>query len=96
MLHIIGCVWATLASLNEDKNWYTIAEVEDKGLLDKYVAAIYWAGVTIATVGYGDIAPTTFEELVGAIILIFVGVSLYSYIVSNLSNLFSQVDARSL
>lgn len=57
------------------------------------MACIYWAAVTISTVGYGDIVPNNVIEILLGIFLIFSGVAMYSYIVSKLSNLFSTVKA---
>jgi hypothetical protein len=52
---------------------------------------LYWAAVSISTVGYGDILPTNTIEISVEIILVITGVALYSYIISKLSNLFSSV-----
>lgn len=40
---------------------------------DQFVAAIYWATTTIATVGYGDISPTTTAERIVAMIIMLLG-----------------------
>ena len=57
-----------------------------------YITSAYWAVVTISTVGYGDITPTNFYEVVVNIFLMFIGVSMYSYIISRLTNIFSQAN----
>lgn len=62
---------------------------------DKYLASFYWAAVSFSTVGYGDIGPTNIIEICVCIILLLVGVTTYSYIVSNLSRLVSNVGANS-
>lgn len=61
----------------------------DEAILSKYLACLYWAAVSISTVGYGDILPTNPIEITVEIFLVFTGVAMYSYIVSKLSNLFS-------
>jgi voltage-gated potassium channel len=38
--------------------------------------AVWWAAATVATVGYGDFTPVTFEGRVIAVILMFVGIGL--------------------
>ncbi len=37
--------------------WMDFIEVTDKENIDQYIASVYWAAVTIYTVGYGDILP---------------------------------------
>lgn len=39
--------------------------------------AIYWAIITIATVGYGDLYPVTTGGRIVAIVLLFAGVSIF-------------------
>lgn len=68
--------------------------MEDKTANQKYLASIYWAVVTISTVGYGEIVPINVIEMAITLVLIFVGVSFYSYIISKLSNLFSSVKQK--
>lgn len=48
--------------------------------------------VTCATVGYGDITPTNVIEVVVCILLLLFGVTAYSYIVSNLIRVISNVQ----
>jgi hypothetical protein len=55
----------------------------------QYVTSCYWAVVTIATVGYGDITPTNTEEVEANILIILIGVTFYSYIVSRVTTIFN-------
>ena len=60
MLHLIGCIWSTVASLTEGDfpmTWFDKLNLADSDNIDQYVASVYWAAVTIYTVGYGDITP---------------------------------------
>jgi potassium voltage-gated channel Eag-related subfamily H protein 5 len=93
---MIGCIWAMVATLtygDYETNWMIEANLIDATNIDKYLASVYWAAVTIYTVGYGDITPQNTVEFVTCIIILFVGVSLYTYIFSKLSTLFSSVNA---
>ena len=49
-----------------------------------FLDAAYYTTVTIATVGYGDFTPKTSLGKVGAIILIFSGISVAFYVITNL------------
>jgi len=95
ILHLIGCLWATVASLTDNElNWYNVAHVRDEGSVAKYIASVYWATVTINTIGYGDIVPLNETERLASVLLLPVGVFLYTFTVSELSNLFSSVNAQ--
>ncbi|MBD3210635.1 hypothetical protein GF318_04615 [Candidatus Micrarchaeota archaeon] len=49
-----------------------------------FLDAAYFTTMTISTVGYGDIIPVTHLGKVGAIVLVFAGVSLAFYVISHL------------
>ena len=92
LLHMVGCVFAVAANISSDLglvNWVDEQGLSDQLILSKYLACLYWAAVSIATVGYGDILPVNPIEITVEIFLVFSGVAMYSYIVSKLSNLFS-------
>ena len=52
------------------------------GLFDDF----YFVVVTLSTVGYGDVTPVTFNEKVIALVLIFVGVFVFSTITAAISS----------
>ncbi|NPA97562.1 MAG: hypothetical protein GXO32_08185 [Crenarchaeota archaeon] len=52
--------------------------------------SIYWAIVTMATVGYGDIVPKTFWGRVVACVTIVVGIAMFSLFISTLADVFMQ------
>lgn len=63
--------------------------VIDAEKLMQYVTSCYWAVTTIATVGYGDITPSNESELIVNILIILIGVTFYSYIVSRVTATFT-------
>ncbi len=56
--------------------------LEEKSFID----SIYWAVVTIATVGYGDITPRTEGGKLFTMILIVLGITMYGFIIQSISS----------
>lgn len=73
-------------------SWVNALGIDDESAATRYIAACYWAVVTISTVGYGDITPTNVTEVLVTIFLVFIGVSSYSYIISRLTSIFAIVN----
>ena len=93
LLHCTGCFWyaASIADIKSNKNWVTENKIENEGLFFKYVCCLYWATVTISTVGYGDITPTNGYEVIWALFIIAFGVAVFAFILSELSSNFLEI-----
>jgi len=53
---------------------------------------IWWAFVTVAAVGYGDHVPVTLLGRTFAVLLMFVGIALFSIITANVASFFVEED----
>ena len=67
-------------------NWITSSNLQDHSILLIYLNSFYFIITTITTVGYGDLLGSSLSETIFRIILLTIGISLYSWIVSNIGN----------
>lgn len=83
ILHIIGCLWLQIYEFPPEDSETT-----------RYIKSIYWAVTTLASVGYGDITPTTNEGRLFAMLVMLTGVGFYSVVIGNVSMLLVNANAH--
>lgn len=59
MINLFGCFFVASSSFdsNQGKGWIKEQKIENESDLMIYITAVYWATLTCATDGYGDILP---------------------------------------
>ncbi|KAK3269302.1 hypothetical protein CYMTET_22253 [Cymbomonas tetramitiformis] len=75
-----------LSTWFDDHSWDDDGEAD---LLERYIAALYWAFQTVTTVGYGDLSATTKAERLTAIFGMLIGGFMFSYVISNMFTVFN-------
>ena len=60
-----------------------------------YIAALYWALVTMSTIGYGDVTPTRTEERFFVILAMLIGTSVFAYVVGSVCGIVASMDKKS-
>jgi voltage-gated potassium channel len=69
-----------------------LVTIVDEKDFPNYGIAVWWAIVTLATVGYGDVVPTTVPgRIVGSVVIIF-GVTFLAYPTATVTSLFVSSD----
>ena len=63
---------------------------------DVYSASLYWAIVTITSVGYGDICPTNVGEMRLGVLALLAGGIFWAYIIGNVCGIVSTLDVDSI
>lgn len=91
--HIFACLWY-FTTLYEDSSssWLAKAGIVSASWKTKYIYSIYWALVTIMTVGYGDITPTNEIEIVVCLITIIFGCVLYAFNINNVGVILKEIN----
>jgi Ion transport protein len=95
-VHLSGCLWIIMASLNDfsPDTWVARLHLTDSEDYEIYMAAIYWSIQTLLTVGYGDISAKTTEEMVMAVCWMIVGGFFYTFTIGNLTSVLSNQNSR--
>lgn len=94
-VHICACFWFFTWKLEDSQDsWVVRYGYADSGRDEQYLAAVYWAVVTIVTVGYGDITAKTELEMTLAILWMIIGVGFYSFTIGSLSSFLTSIDTR--
>jgi hypothetical protein len=91
--HFLACFFYMMVNA-DSVNWMSSYDEE---LLDmqrtrpstRYVVSLYWAVVTISTLGYGDVLPSTETERIFCIFSAISGGIVFSYTLGNISSLIS-------
>jgi len=67
-----------------------VFEERANGDINSLFDALYWALITISTVGYGDISPVTTEGRVVSMLVIIAGIAMISFVTSVIVSSFSE------
>jgi len=80
--HVIACGWLVLQP----------SPMTDP--IDRYIWGVYWTVTTLATVGYGDITPSSSEARLYAMAIMMLGVSSFAIFISHFSRLLITRDSK--
>jgi len=100
LAHWFGCILYSITKIEQNTlNWLnTVQGVDDGDVVGYYVASLYWAIMTMSTVGYGDIAPVTTNERVLTIGIMIISSIVFGFLLSAIGGLlleFSRFSSES-
>lgn len=73
-----------------------VNDFEHKSIWLCYTYSIYWATVTLTTVGYGDLHAVNLGEKIFSIFYMLFNIGLFAYLVGNMTNLIVHSAVRTL
>ena len=95
ILHILSCVWIYIEIINLER-FIKINDIPKFQYFNLYLSSLYFNFVSIFTVGYGDILPSTPIERQYSILLLLFSLIINTYAVSFLENLVDLENSKSL
>lgn len=95
--HLMACFWFFSTTFEDDVwvTWLGNKDLVDSSPPYQYLNAFYWAFQTTTTVGYGDFSISTYNEYVIAIIWMLFGTNAFTFVVSTVSSIISDLERES-
>jgi hypothetical protein len=92
--HITSCVWIFIGRFDEQSkaNWIYRGRFLEDDPFNLYMTAMYFSVTTVLTVGYGDITANNAMEKLFCIVLMVIGVLLFSFATGSLTSMISSRD----
>ena len=88
--HFCGCGFCFVAEITSKSgidNWLYNFGYEHSDWIEKYITSLYWAVITMSTVGYGDIFPINKYEKLFVIIVNFISCGVFAYCLNKISSI---------
>ncbi|EGR27853.1 hypothetical protein IMG5_187580 [Ichthyophthirius multifiliis] len=76
------------------QNWIKEANLDQENFLTKYINSLYWAIITMLTVGYGEIHPNNELEKLTCIFITVFSCGIYAYTLNRIGVLIQEITEQ--
>ncbi|KAL4472592.1 hypothetical protein ABPG74_018541 [Tetrahymena malaccensis] len=98
LMHVFACMWYKIGVYVDtdlqEKSWIQNFKVKDTSEQVYYVNSIYFAIVTIITIGYGDITPVHYLEKLFIVFMAFLSCVNFGYALNQIGALIQEINQR--
>ncbi|CAD8187429.1 unnamed protein product [Paramecium pentaurelia] len=91
ILHLFSCIWFYFSSISIEDSWIRFNELEDKNWEEQYLQALYFAVVTMLTIGYGDMVPKNVIEKIVTMVFVLGACLWVSYSVNFIGSIIDDI-----
>ena len=94
--HISACVWHYIGFMNQSDNqsWLIQQKILDEFWWKRYLRSLYYVVVVMNTLGFGDIVPQNDTERVFNIFFIYIGCSVFAYIINSIGIVLQNINKK--
>ena len=96
--HLFACFWYLTGKFsNHDKNsWLAKNNLLEVPWSTRYLYSMYWACITMMTVGYGDITPQNEIEIITCMVSVVLGCAVYAYNISSIGMILQDFNKENI
>ena len=92
LAHWCACIWYFIGRSEDSFSWLDGSLLASESASQQYVAALYFAVMTMMTVGYGDIIPVTTGERLFAIFVMLLGGGMFGYTLNSIAEIAKSLE----
>ena len=94
LAHWCACGWNLIAINFEAENWMLRFNPQEGGVIDQYIAALYFSLTTMLTVGFGDITPLSTVGRAYTIFIMLLGGGLFGYTMNSIATILQSLEGE--
>lgn len=96
--HLFACFWylAGKFSYHDKDSWLAKNNLLEVPWSTRYLYSMYWACITMMTVGYGDITPQNEIEIITCMVSVVLGCAVYAYNISSIGMILQDFNKENI